>query len=162
MRAATQPLGNGQTKIRHQPISQDGVNVIQSTGDGSVSSMYISWGAGRPDGGRSSVAANSAYAAVTQTGVFPTRLFDATINSVTVEGDTGPFQERIWSLQSAPKMDRLYNTTGQDETPIWTTGHIRRMKDGEKVELGTSGLTSAPGAKFGDLPDWTPMEGLGG
>ncbi len=162
VRAPSQPLGNGKTKIRHTPTVFEGKNLLQSAGGGTFTSNYLSWSAGRVDQIRASAAAGGAYGTRGASAVLVTKTFDAVYNGVAFMGDgNGPFAERIWNVESTPKHD-ITDMTGVTGTPLWTAGHIRRLGPDEHPKLGDSGLISAPGAKFGDLPEWVPMPTLGG
>lgn len=158
IRAATQPLGVGLTKITHKPQALDGMTALTSEGDGTYQSFYMSWGAGRVEQLRGSAGAGGAYGSMANGVMAQTRNFDAYFGSKTVLDDNGPFLERMWNLTSEPKQDQN-DMSGVAGTPLWAAGHIKRLGKDEKVELGESGLISAPGATFEGYPEWKPLLG---
>lgn len=159
IRAATQPLSMGRTKIHHVPAAIDGKQVIDSMGDGLYSSDYLSWSSGRVDqaSGGAAAAAGGDYGSRGQTVMTPAKNFDALFDSVALLGDgTGPFQQRFWTLVSTPKQDAS-DMTGVIGTPLWAAGQITRLDATAKPDVGASTLTGAPGSAFPGLPDWQAM-----
>lgn len=159
IRAATQPLAMGRTKIQHVPAAVDGQAVIDSMGDGLYSSDYLSWSSGRVDqaSGGAAAAAGGDYGSRGQTVMTPAKNFDALFDSVALLGDgNGPFQQRYWTLVSTPKLDAS-DMTGVQGTPLWAAGTIKRLDATAKPDLGQTTLVGAPGTPFPGLPAWTPM-----
>ena len=162
IRAPIQPLGNGKTKVTHQPLPDEGGTWIQTTGGGTFTSNYLSWGAGRVEQIRGAAAAGGQYGTRGQGTMLVTKTFISEFQSMTFDaGGPGPFVERMWNTISKPMQD-MTDMTGTEGTPLWSAGHIKRLGPDDQVNLGESGLVSAPGATFGELPKWSPMPTLGG
>ncbi len=170
LRGPTRPMGQGVCKIRHTPMQHEGKALLQSSAGlppgpdqpapgCTYSTNYLSWGAGQVEKmGATSVATTEGGTMGGGAALPQERILDAQLDSITFEGGPGPFLERIWNVRSVPKPDM----TGVVGTPLWAAGHIKRLEKDDAPDLGESGLISAPGAPFGDLPAWKPMPTLGG